>query len=169
MNIKKNGKLEDGYRLLAQQFFIFDDGSSSFLSEKFKDTQNYVIISLAPKTTDFLVLNFDKEFTLTKVDKIEKDKSYYSSSDYLYSQRIKEGNGVVFFYQDYKKDEETRKKNWVLGIVTIIDGKMKQEQIPMSSDNHFISPYIAKEGYILLREYNKDSDHDEIRLEKLNY
>ncbi|QNM86078.1 hypothetical protein H9W90_02885 [Polaribacter pectinis] len=170
LDIKKNGKLkEDGYRLLAKQFFIFEDGTTAFLTEKFKDTQYYVVVALAPKTTDFLVLNFDKEFALNNVEKIEKDKSYYSSSDYLYSQRIKDGNGVVFFYRDYKKDEETKKKNWVLGIVTIIDGKMQQEQIPMSSEEHFISPYIAKEGYILLREFNKDSDHDEIRLEKLNY
>lgn len=170
LSIKKNGKLkEDGYRLLSKQFFIFEDGSTAFLTEKFKDTQYYVVVALAPKTTDFLMLNFDKDFTLNNVDKIEKDKSYYSSSDYLYSQRIKEGNGVVFFYRDYKKDETTRKRNWVLGIVTIVNGKMKHEQIPMSSDEHFINPYIAKEGYILLREFNKDSDHDEIRLERLNY
>ncbi|KGL63109.1 hypothetical protein PHEL85_0140 [Polaribacter sp. Hel1_85] len=170
LSIKKNGKLkEDGYRLLAKQFFIFEDGSTAFLTEKFKDTQYYVVVALAPKTTDFLMLNFNKEFTLNNVEKIEKDKSYYSSSDYLYSQRIKEGNGVVFFYRDYKKDEATKKKNWVLGIVTVIDGKMNHEQIPMSSEEHFITPYIAKEGYILLRELNKDSDHDEIRLEKLNY
>lgn len=169
MDIKKNGKLEKGYKLLAKQFFIFNDGSTAFLSEKFKDQQYYVVVSLAPKTTDFMMLNFDKDFALKSVDKIEKDKSYYTSSDYLYSQRIKDGNGVVFFYRDFKKDEETRKKSWVLGIVTIIDGKMKQEQIPMSSEEFYISPYIAKEGFILLREYNKDSEHDEIRLEKLNY
>ena len=169
MNIKKNGKLEKGYRLIAKQFFIFNDGSTAFLAEKFKDMQYYVVVSLAPKTTDFMILNFDDNFALNNVEKIEKDKSYYGSSDYLYSQRIKDGNGVVFFYRDYKKDEETRKKSWVLGIVSIINGKMKQEQIPMSSKEFFISPYIAKEGYILLREFNKDSEHDEIRLEKLNY
>ncbi|PQJ78930.1 hypothetical protein BTO18_06940 [Polaribacter porphyrae] len=169
MNIKKNGKLEKGYKLLAKQFFIFNDGSVSFLAEKFKSQQYYVVVSLAPKTTDFMMLNFDKDFALKEVNKIEKDKSYYTSSDYLYSQRIKEGNGIVFFYRDYKKDEETRKRSWVLGIVSIIDGKMKHEQIPMSSEDFFISPYIAKEGYILLREYNKDREHDEIRLEKLNY
>ena len=169
MNIKKNGKLEKGYKLLAKQFFIFNDGSTAFLAEKFKDAQYYVVVSLAPKTTDFLMLNFDKEFALKNVEEIKKDKSYYSSSDYLYSQRIKDGNGVVFFYRDYKKDDTTKKRSWVLGIVSIIEGKMKHEQIPMSSDDFYISPYIAKEGYILLREYNKDSEHDEIRLEKLNY
>lgn len=169
LNIKKNGKLEDGYRLLAQQFFIFNDGSTAFLAEKFKDSQYYVIVATAPKTTDFMMLNFDKDFTLKSVDKIDKDKSYYSSSDYLYSQRIKDGNGVVFFYRDYKKDETTKKRSWVLGIVSIIDGKMKHEKIPMSSEEFFISPYVAKEGYIMLREYNKDSDLDQIRLEKLNY
>lgn len=169
MDIKKSGKLDKGYKLLAKQFFIFNDGSTAFLAEKFKNMQYYVVVAIAPKTTDFMMLNFDKEFNLKNVDEIKKDKSYYTSSDYLYSQRIKGGDGVVFFYRDYKKDETTKKRSWVLGIVSIINGKMKQEQIPMSSEEFFISPYIAKEGYILLREYNKDSEHDEIRLEKLNY
>ena len=46
---------------------------------------------------------------------------------------------------------------------------MTHEQIPMTSEEHSIYPYVAKEGYILLREYNKDQDYDQIRLERLNY
>ena len=46
---------------------------------------------------------------------------------------------------------------------------MTHEKIPMSSKEHFIVPYISKEGYILIREYNKDSDYNQIRLERLNY
>lgn len=169
LEIKKNGKLKNGYRLLTKQFFVFEDGSSAFLAEKSKDSQNFVFVVTASKTTDFVMLNFDKNFNLKKVETIEKEKTKWFSSDYLYSQKIKGGKGVVFFYRDYKKDPESKKKNWILGIVTIINGKMTHEQIPMTSKEHSIFPYIAKEGYILLREYNKDADYDQIRLERLNY
>jgi hypothetical protein len=167
--MKKNGKTADGYRLYAKSYFVFNNGSISVLTEKRKESYNILLGSVNPKTADFQILNFDDNFSIVGIETIKKDISKWSYSDYLYAQEIKNGNGVVFFYNDYKKNLETKKKNWILGIVTIIDGKMNHEQIPMSSKEFFISPYIAKEGYILLREYNKDNDFDEIRLEKLNY
>jgi hypothetical protein len=167
--MNKKGKTKKGYRLFAKNYFVFNDGTISVLTEKRKEGYDILFGRTKVKTTDFVILNFDKDFNLSDVKTIQKDLSKWSYSDYLYSQKIKEGNGVVFFYNDYKKDPETRKKNWILGIVTLINGKMTHEQIPMSSKEHFISPYIAKEGFILLREYNKDSDYDEIRLERLNY
>jgi hypothetical protein len=46
-----------------------------------------------------------------------------------------------------------QRKKWNLFINTIIDGKFKQEIIPISEkDNYRVTPYVAKEGYILLRE-----------------
>lgn len=166
--MNKKGKTKKGYRLYAKNYFVFKDGTISILTEKRKDGFN-ILTGSNVKTTDFVILNFDKEFKLVDVKTIEKDLSKWSFSDYLYSQKIKGGEGVVFFYNDYKKDPTTKKKNWILGIVTLINGELTHEQIPMSSKEHFISPYIAKEGFILLREYNKDSDYDEIRLERLNY
>lgn len=170
IQINKKGKmLEDGYKLYARQFFVFEDGSISILTEKYKDSKYYVLFNSTPKSTDFVILNFDKDFNLVSKEVIEKDKNNWGNSDYLYSQKIKNGKGVVFFYRDYKTDKESKEKNWVLGIVSIIDSKMTHEQIPMSSEDHFIAPYMAKEGYILLREFNKDKDYDQIRLERLNY
>lgn len=170
IQINKRGKmLDDGYKLYARQFFVFEDGSISILTEKYKDSKYYVLFNSTPKSTDFVILNFDKDFNLVSKEVIEKDKNNWGNSDYLYSQRIKDGKGVVFFYRDYKTDVESKEKNWVLGIVSIIEGKMMHEQIPMSSEDHFIAPYMAKEGYILLREFNKDKDYDQIRLERLNY
>lgn len=169
LEIKKNGKLKGGYVLSSKQFFVFKDGSISVLTEKRKENLNLFWGQVNVKTTDFVILNFDKDFNVKNVETIEKEKSKWTNSDYLYSQKVKDNEGVVFFYNDYKEDEESKKKNWVLGIVTIIKGKMTHEQIPMTSDEHSIYPYIAKEGYILLREYNKDEDYDQIRLERLNY
>lgn len=167
--MNKRGKTKKGYRLYAKNYFVFKDGTISVLTEKRKEGYNILMGATKVKTTDFVILNFDAEFNLIDLKTIQKDLSKWSYSDYLYSQKIKGGEGVVFFYNDYKKDATTKKKNWVLGIVTLIKGEMTHEQIPMSSKDHFISPYIAKEGFILLREFNKDSDYDEIRLERLNY
>ncbi len=87
------------------------------------------------------------------------------------SQYLNEDNDVVFFYRDFQKDDETKDKNWILFINTLINGKFNQEQVKISSkdDKFFILPYVAKEGYILLREFNKKDKYNQIRLEKLNY
>lgn len=167
LDINKSGKLEKGYRLLAQDYFIFEDGRITFLAEKYKESYN-LLVGPIPKATDFVLFQFNEDFTLKNVETIEKDKSKFAISDYLFSQPINNGNDVVFFYRDYQKDKVTKNKDWVLGIVKLVDKKFDYEQIPMSSDDFFIEPYIAKEGYIMLREYNKGSDHNTIRLERIN-
>ena len=75
----------------------------------------------------------------------------------------------MFFYKDNQKDDKTKEKNWNLFINTLIDGKFNQEQIPISSKENIIYPYVAKEGYILMQEYNEKEKYNKIRLEKLNY
>ncbi len=163
LKIDKKGEFNDGYSFLLKQVYHFNDGSIAFLGEKSKNKKDKI------KTSDLVLLLFDKEFNLTEVEYFKKDKSKSKYSDYLYSQSIKNGEGVVFFYADYKKDDKTKNKNWILGIVSINGRKIKHETIPISSKKHLILPYIAKEGYILLREFNKDKDYDQIRLERLNY
>ncbi|AOW19267.1 DUF6770 family protein [Urechidicola croceus] len=168
VEMNEKGKLEGGYRLLAKDYFIFNDGKISVLTEKLKSGYNILLGNMI-KTTDFVLLEFDQDFVLNDMKVLEKDLSKWSSSDYLYSQYLNEENDAVFFYQDYQQESDSKEKNWVLGIVALINGEMNHEKIPMSSDNHYIYPYVAKEGYILLRELNKDAEFDEIRLEKLNY
>ncbi len=167
IEMNKKGKLEAGYKLFVQSYFIFKDERIVVLSEKFKIGNNILVGGIV-KTTDFVLLEFDANFNLKAAETIKKDLSKFTSSDFLFSQYLNDENDAVFFYQDYQKDSETKEKNWVLGIVSIIKGEINHEKIPMSSDDFFINPYIAKEGYILLREYNKNSDFDKIRLERLN-
>ncbi len=169
MEISKKGKVENGYKLVAKDYFILKDGSVSILTEKLKDNYNLFWGTNVVKTTDLVLMRFDPEFNLIDIKLLEKDKTKWANSDYLYSQSVDDGEGVVFFYRDYKKDEETRKKSWMLSMVSMLGGQFKHDQIPMSSEEHFLLPYIAKEKYILLREFNKDEDYDQIRLEKLNF
>ena len=167
IEMSKKGKLEKGYRLYVQSYFVFKDERIVVLSEKFKVGTNILIGGIL-KTTDFVLLEFDKDFNLTSADTIEKDLSKFMVSDFLFSQYLNDEKDGVFFYRDYQKDSETKERNWILGIVSLVNGEIKHEKIPMSSDEYYIYPYIAKEGYILLREFNKNSDFDEIRLERLN-
>lgn len=164
--VNSNGMVENGYMLQTKDMYFMSDGSVGILSEKYKPATQYT----APKTTDLVYVYTDKNFTVKNVQVFEKEKSKWVNSDYLFSQYLNGGKDVVFFYRDYQKDEVTKQKRWNLFINTIIDGKFKQEIIPISEkDNYAVTPYVGKEGYILLREYNEKEKFNKIRLEKLNY
>lgn len=166
-DMNEKGKLEEGYKLFAHEYFVFNDERIIVLSEKYKIAYN-LLLGYHIKTEDFILLEFDSEFNLVNGTAIEKDMSKFSNSDFLFAQYLNDESDAVFFYNDYEKDSETKDKNWILGIVSLIDGKVNHEKIPMISEEYSIFPYIAKEGYILLREFNKNSDFDKIRLERLN-
>lgn len=161
--IDNNGYVEKGYYLAPRDLFFLKDGKIGILTEKYKDEGEWN----AQKTSDFIYLYTDKDFKLKGVKTINKEVSRYDTSDYLFSQYINNENDVVFFYNDYvKKDEE---KFWNLYVNTLIDEKFNQETFPISSKKNMIIPYVAKQGYILLREFNEKEKYNKIRLEKLNY
>ena len=164
--INANGYVENGYMLHSRDMYFMSDGSVGILTEKYKPMSEYN----APKTTDLVYIYTDKDFKVKDVKVFEKEKTKWFNSDYLFSQYLNDGKDVVFFYRDYQKDQVTKEKKWNLFINTIIDGKFKQEIVPISEkDNYSVTPYVAKEGYILLREYNEKEKFNKIRLERLNY
>ncbi|MDR2234582.1 MAG: hypothetical protein LBE92_00520 [Chryseobacterium sp.] len=164
--INRNGFVESGYYLETKDLYFMNDGSVGILTEKYKPEGQYN----APKTTDLVYIYTDKDFKIKDLKVFEKEKTKWANNDYLFSQYLNGGKDVAFFYRDYQKDEVTRQKKWNLFINTVIDGKFKQEVIPISEkDNYLVIPYVAKEGYILLREFNAKEKYNKIRLEKLNY
>lgn len=164
--INAKGSVESGYLLDPRDIFFMKDGSIGMLFEKYKPPTEYT----AQKTTDLVYVYTTKDFKIAGVTVLEKEKSRWQNTDYLFSQNINDGDDLVFFYRDYRKDDETKDRNWNLFINTLIDGKFKQEMVPISSkENFLIFPYIAKEGYILLREFNKQAKYNQVRLERLNY
>ena len=82
-----------------------------------------------------------------------------------------QNNDIAFFYTDKRQGEEEKQKYKILGVCTIIDGKFSKEELKIESksEEFFISPNIAKRGYIMLHEFNKKEDYNAIRLERLNY
>lgn len=163
--IDQFGFVEKGYHLQPRDVFFLKDGSMGILLEKYKIDFNLGV----GKTTDLVYLFTDKNFKIKGVKVFSKEKSLYDS-DYLFSQYLNEGNDVVFFYRDYQKNKETKQKNWQLFINTLINGTFKQEVVPISEkDSYTVIPYVGKEGYILLREYNEKEKYNKVRLERLNY
>ena len=164
--LSADGGVENGYFLQTKDAYFLSDGSVGILAEKFKPEGQYN----APKTTDLVYINTDKDFNVKDVQIFEKEKSRWVNSDYLFSQYLNNGKDVVFFFRDYQKDQVTKEKKWNLFINTVVDGKFKQEIIPISQkDNFIVTPYLGKEGYILLREFNEKEKFNKIRLERLNY
>ena len=164
--ITEDGGVGGDFYLSIRDIYILANGTVDIMFEKFK----FNAYSGRSVATDLVLYKTDADFKLQDVKVFEKSKSVNQRSDYLFSQYLNKNNDVVFFYRDYEKDEDTSKKNWNLYINTIKDGKFNQEKIVISSKkDFFIVPSIAKEGYLLLREYNKDYKHNQVRLERLNY
>lgn len=164
--INSYGQVEKFYNLDPRGIFFMKDGSVGILLEKYKAAGQYN----AMKTTDLVYVYTDKDFKIKGAKVLEKDMSRWSNADYLFAQYLNDDNDLVFFYRDFQKDDETKQRNWNLFINTFIGGVFKQEMIPISSKKNFIIfPYVAKEGYILLQEFNKEGKYNQIRLEKLNY
>ncbi len=167
MKINKNGRLANGYQLKLKTIFAFKNGSSAILFEKFKPATQYT----RPKTTDMVLVCFDKNFKYQAAHTMKKAKTKsHFQNDYLYAQYIKDRTGVVFLFKDEVKNEDSRKKEWILGINALINGEYKYEQIPMESEEYEMDVMPAKEGYILIHEYDKKDPKkkNEIRLERLN-
>lgn len=164
--INKTGVVENGYVLKTKDFFFLEDGSVGILMEKYKPEGQYN----APKTTDLVYAYTDRSFNLKGLQVFDKEKTKWANNDYLFSQYLNDGKDVAFFYRDLQKDDKTKEKNWELFINTLIDGNFKQEKVQISEKEKYTTyPYVAKEGYILLREINEKEKFNKIRLERLNY
>ncbi len=181
--LKDNGKDKKGFCLLPVKYFIFNDASISILSEKYKPTKNgvslpiflinIIVYSLTyqpQRTSDFVMINFDDEFNISKTDTIHKELTKENSTDFLFSQYIQNETAAVFFYRNSFKNKETKKREVVLGIDVLRNGELTEEKIPLySPKQYYINVLPAKEGYVMLHEYNEKDKYNQIRLEKLNY
>ena len=162
--IDKDGGVEGKYSLRYHESFILNDGSMGIVLEKFKPDTG---IAVSSGTTDLVLVRTDPDFKVQDVMVFDKEKTKHQHGDYLFSQLLNDKKDVVFYFRDLVG--KGNNKNWNLFINTIINGEFKQEVVPISSEKHMSFPYIAKEGYILLQEFNKKEKYNKIRLERLNY
>lgn len=157
--------------------FKYNDktGKTAIFAEGYKPNRNSKIL-------DAYLLELDEKMKVTQFTVVPKFRNKidnvtafgevlegYDAFDFLYSQSLPNNDGVVFYYVDNEKgtDQGRRKNNFVLGIVTYVDGKFDQQKITLKTKEGRIVPLKAKQGYILLRETSKTDT--ELRLEKINY
>lgn len=178
LKVSKKGRVDGNYRLDTKSLLILKDGSVSIISEKHVPADNKLwfvpFINMftfqSELATDMVMINFNDKFQLKSIYTAKKDLSENQGSDYLFSQYIHNDEGCVFFFKDYAKNAKTEKSEWVLGINSYLNGAFTEEKIPIySKKQYLIDPMPAKEGYIMLREYNEKEKYNQVRLEKLNF
>ena len=170
--LDKYGSIGGNYKLNPIASFVNEDGSVYILTEEYKNAVNVLWGYTVNKNKDFFLIRSTPEFTIDRIDRIEKEKSKFDYSDFLFWQRLNnENNDIAFFYTDKRQGEEEKQKYIVLGVCTIIDGEFNREELEIASksEEYVIFPSIAKRGYIMLHEYNKKEFYNAIRLERLNY
>lgn len=160
--ITKDGRV-GLYQFAIRDVFFLSDGSVIYIFEKYLDNGYSV------RNDDLIFVFTDKDYKIKNVQIIDKEKSKNSATDYLFGQYLHDGKDFVFYFQDYKKGESKKDNKWLLYIYTWVNGELKNEEFPILTQENVIYPYVAKEGYILLREYNKNEKYNQIRLEKLNF
>lgn len=157
----RDGRDSDGYKFHLKEYFNYNDNSYSVLLVKQKGDN----IMTLPRTTDYILANFDKNGIYKNHLLLEKTKVKYMDS-YLFSQENKEENEVLFFYAEELK--ENGKKEWFLTINKLKNGELSQVRMPFKTESSTIRFGIAKYGYIMITEYNKDDKERSVRIEKLN-
>lgn len=162
--LNEKGKDADKFTLNPKRFFIFNNKKISIVTEQYRSS------FWSTRTGKIVVLNFDTAFHLQSADTIYKEESKLNGSGFLFSQYIRNDTAAIFFYRNVFNNKETDKQEVVLGINMISDGKVTEEKVPLYSKNeYYIDVLPAKEGFIMLREYNGNAKYNQIRLEKLNY
>ncbi len=179
--IKPNGKLKQSKKYFnTASFLMFNDGSMTVVNQEY-NTRSFLAIIIGlfsfniltfdlPYEIDVYFFNFDEEFNPNGITRIDMKKYFINQSylnNYLFSQfHGNNSSAVVCFLNNTKIQGKTEKE---LVINTVKNNEVKTERIPLTSSRKYtILPNPAKDGYIMLNEYNKKDKYNEIRLEKLN-
>lgn len=177
LSISDKGKIFKTHALYRKSTLIYKDGSVSIVNEEVRE-QPGILSALYMLTLGILnfgetyvkdayVFNFDKSFNFSGVNKIEKTLNHVYDN-FLYSQYIKENSGAVICFTNNNLIKGVKETELLIN--TVENGKMQTEKIPLTSKKKYaIVPIPAKEGYIMLREYNEKDKYNQIRLERLNY
>jgi hypothetical protein len=190
LNIDKYGyireKDEPNCYLYLHNVLMKNNGNLVFILEEYKPLIAIpLILFTGVAINDLFFMELDSDLKLIHLQRISKEKktirrdgmdtkgsqlSKYGYFDYAGSQDLGNDN-YLFYYYNKQKPESGGKKQWILGIISYIDGKFSEQKLPLKSEdgsNMAIIP--AKKGYLLVYETFKDKDRSpELRLEKINY
>ena len=157
--------------------FMFNDGSFSFVGQEYKRRSDALAalygLSLGilnfdkAYSKDLFFFNFDKNFEFSNSERIEMNK-VYKDNNMLFTQYHYNNMAAIVCHSNKKGKEHNNEYELVIN--TIKNNTLHTERIPITSKkNYVIIPRPAKDGYIMLNEYNTNEKYNQIRLEKLNY
>lgn len=169
--IKKYGNLE------VVELIPLENNNTILFFEGYKTAKNSEIL-------DLFVAEMDQNFKLKYFKKIDKNKTVFkkvkatgsyiksrNAFDYLYNQKLDDEGNLVFFYVNNEKEgsryQKRKNPEWILGMVTYVDGEFNYDKLQLSKKDSRIIPGKAKNGYIRLLEV--EGNNAELRLEKINY
>ncbi len=169
------GKINKSNIIHRNSAFLYRDGSVVTANEEYCKRSDlaeivyaltFFMIDLDPNyTKDAYFMRFNSRFEPIGITKVEKAKSY-KLNDFLFSQYHPVNQTAVVCYQS--KVKGSKKTEYELSINTIKNDTLTTEKIPLSTENMQVVPIPAKDGYIILNEYNRNEKYNQIRLERLN-
>ncbi len=168
------------HKFKTASFSMFNDGSMIVTNQEYNTRSVFsIIVSLfsfhiltfdLPYDKDLFFFKFDKEFNPNGITRVNMKKHIINSNsfeNYLYTQNHGNNSSSVVCFLN--KAKINGKSETELVINTLKNCEVKTERIPLTSSRKYtIIPNPAKDGYIMLNEYNKKDKYNEIRLEKLN-
>jgi len=171
------GYFDKGKYLSRHSWLMFADGSLSLVGEEVRfqplvlqilKVSTFNILDISPSfSKNAYVLRFDEDFNFTGKTRIAKDKSGITDN-HLFSQYADKHNAAVTFFNNRVKKDKTFENELI--ITAISNDTVQTDRIPLTSrDKYSIFPMPAKEGYVLLMEFNENDKYNQIRLEKLNF
>ncbi|MDD2995056.1 MAG: hypothetical protein PHP99_02440 [Paludibacter sp.] len=169
------GKINKSNIIHRNSAFLYRDGSVVTANEEYCKRSDlaeivyaltFFMIDLDPNyTKDAYFMRFNSRFEPIGITKVEKAKSY-KLNDFMFSQYHPVNQTAVVCYQS--KVKGSKKTEYELSINTIKNDTLTTEKIPLSTENMQVVPIPAKDGYIILNEYNRNEKYNQIRLERLN-
>lgn len=162
--------------LALNTMLIFGDGSMAMVSRALHRQSTVAsllygftlgIINLdASYYKDLYFININKNFEPTGITTAPMNKSTLSDN-YLFSQYHANNMAAVVCYKNSIKSVNNYETELVIN--TIKNNEVMTERIPLTSANKYvILPNPAKDGYIMLNEFNEKDKYNQIRLERLN-
>jgi hypothetical protein len=192
LDIDENGKIKSYGYIHFIDFKRTKDGKTIVIGEGYNpstfDSGKLAGALLAGNSSvssaeilDLFIIVFNDKMEVTDYHKVDKIMNRFNkvegygnylenigAFDYMYSQELPDDGHVLYYADNEKKGSGSKKNaNWVLGIITYVDGKFDFQKMSLKTQNGNITPFKAKKGYILLREDSEKSS--ELRLEKINY
>jgi hypothetical protein len=184
--INKSGKIKGNGYIQFLDFQRTSDGKTIVIAEGF-DPSVYDVGKLfngggrsqdSSYILDLYLFVFNEKMEVIDYHKVAKNKNKFKGDhgfgdylqnvgafDYMYSQTLSKDE-FVYYYQDNEKNSK-RNPQWVLGVITYVNGAFAFQKVPLTNKNGQIIPHIAKNGYILLED-NSETE-SELRLEKIDY